>query len=633
MTLKPIVILILFLTGTIQLSGNSLYLTTDSIKFPGDNSTHDTIKAELLLQMGAACLDCDSTAKYLETALNLAKKHRLQALQARALLLMGNRYENLGEIYDALEIYKHLVESGKILKDKVLMVQGYNNTGRVYKSLGDLIKAMENFQLALALSEKAGYKKGIANAYHNIGTIYRSQNEMEKALNYNQLSLKIRKETRDYKGIAESYQNIANCYDQKKDFVKMLEYHQLSLKIREDIKDSSGIAYSLNNIGVLYRGANDLDKALEFSLKSYQIFKELGNTYNMSYLLYNIGTVYHRSNNTDKAAAYAQQSLEIAEKHNFTERRKYAAQLLSEIYASKNNFSKAFEMQLLSNAMEKKLNQAEVSKTLARYEFEKKEAIIKAEQLKKDIESNFEIERQKTLRNWSISGSLLFISSAGIIIFFYKRRRDAEIQLEIADSRMKAINAQLNQHFIFSSLSSIRSYMQANFDKADEYLVRFAKFVRSILNHSDTDTISLQQELDETENYMVLEQFRFSNKFEYEILIDPELDPEEYMVPPLVFQPIVENSIKHGFDGISYKGKITIQIKLNDNTLICEISDNGTGFKRPVNEHDSKRKSFGTRLTIERIHIFNKINNQKAEYKVVELAQGTKTVLNLPAIC
>ncbi len=246
------------------------------------------------------------------------------------------------------------------------------------------------------------------------------------------------------------------------------------------------------------------------------------------------------------------------------------------------------------------------------------------------------------IRNSSIiiGGILILAAIAGIII--YKRRKDsiekkkeAEFNVQVADTEMKALRAQMNPHFIYNSLNSINDYIDKHdIDKATDYTTKFAKLMRMILENSEHKEIPLADDLKTLELYMQLENMRMSNKFSYEIKVDDNIDPENTLIPPLILQPFVENSIWHGIAGKSDNGKIWIHIKKEGGMINCVVEDNGVGIQEPAYAGKGtggvSKKSLGMKITNERIDILNKLKRSNAAVTLSNLSEGTKIEVKLP---
>ncbi len=182
----------------------------------------------------------------------------------------------------------------------------------------------------------------------------------------------------------------------------------------------------------------------------------------------------------------------------------------------------------------------------------------------------------------------------------------------------QTLNANMNRHFVFNSLNSIQYYLN-NEDKynANLYLSRFAKLIRKNLDSSQTTFTSLTEEVERMKLYMGLEQMRFKDRFDYNFIIDKNIDLLRTKVPSMLFQPYLENSIWHGILPMKHKGCINIKIiKLDDDNLRIEIVDNGIGIRTSLGEKVKKKTdhiSKGMDITKARIELFKQIGKNNAK--------------------
>lgn len=196
------------------------------------------------------------------------------------------------------------------------------------------------------------------------------------------------------------------------------------------------------------------------------------------------------------------------------------------------------------------------------------------------------------------------------IFFFYRTRQQLYLQSVKYDLEIKALRAQMNPHFIFNCLNTIDAYIaRKQFIEASDCLQKFSQLIRHILENSEFQTISIDQEIKTLRLYIELEQERFANTFQYELTIDPSLLEDSYQIPPLLLQPFVENAILHGLRHLKNNdGRLRIHLQttlLNQKeSLFCQIEDNGIGREASakLNEHHRERhKSMGMNVTFERI--------------------------------
>lgn len=190
-------------------------------------------------------------------------------------------------------------------------------------------------------------------------------------------------------------------------------------------------------------------------------------------------------------------------------------------------------------------------------------------------------------------------------------REKRDLRNQIYELEQKALGAMMNPHFIFNSLNSIQHYLNL-YDKeaANEYLAKFARLVRMNMEVAQQSLTPLDEELYRLQLYLSLEQMRFGDQFEYDIQIDPELDPEEIELPSMIIQPFVENAIWHGILPAKRSGKILIHVSNSSEQMvrIC-IDDNGVGIKQDSMSADNRTKSShisrGMEITKERLRLFS----------------------------
>jgi len=247
---------------------------------------------------------------------------------------------------------------------------------------------------------------------------------------------------------------------------------------------------------------------------------------------------------------------------------------------------------------------------------------------------------------------LLCLLLAASLVYLYFRlrisgiKKEAKhreaIQQQIAQLEMKALRAQMNPHFIFNALNSIQTFMmKSETEQALSYLSRFAKLIRNVLDNSQLNHITVAQEVSVLENYMELEKLRFTDEFEYEIIVDPSLDASMVEVPTMVIQPFVENAIWHGLLHEKSKGKLIITFQKVDDRMLCTIEDNGIGREKSSAMKKANKpghQSRGLQITRDRLSLYNSRFNVDASFDIEDLtgedgkAQGTRVNLWFPLV-
>ncbi|MEM1325144.1 MAG: histidine kinase [Bacteroidota bacterium] len=223
-----------------------------------------------------------------------------------------------------------------------------------------------------------------------------------------------------------------------------------------------------------------------------------------------------------------------------------------------------------------------------------------------------------------------------------KNEVEAQFSRKIAEIEMTALRAQMNPHFLFNVLNSIKLYMVQNDARtASRYLTKFSRLIRLILNNSKVSMVTLEEELNALKLYIEMENFRFNDKFDYELNVEEGVSTGSVKIPPMVLQPYVENAIWHGLmHKEQERGLLSMTVRQDDQNsgLLFIIEDNGIGRERAMQIRTrtaNKHKSVGMQITQDRIAIANKLFNTNATVEVIDLkedgqATGTRVVLHLP---
>ncbi|GAB3642812.1 histidine kinase [Spirosoma arcticum] len=278
-----------------------------------------------------------------------------------------------------------------------------------------------------------------------------------------------------------------------------------------------------------------------------------------------------------------------------------------------------------------------------RFQLNKEEKIQTQQQLIHQLEENqrlqqthtVELERQLNQRTREIQEQSRLLEAQHI------RQLETEFEQKLADTEMTALRAQMNPHFIFNCLNSIKLYTLDNdADRASDYLTKFSRLIRLVLENSRSELVPLQNELEALQLYIELEAMRFKQKVQFSIDVSPDIDQRYLCIPPLLLQPYVENAIWHGLMHKPEGGTVTVEVSQpKDNLLHIEITDDGVGRER-AKELKSKsagtHKSFGMQVTADRIRMINQLYNIQTQAEVMDLVDsfgepcGTRVVLEIP---
>jgi len=283
------------------------------------------------------------------------------------------------------------------------------------------------------------------------------------------------------------------------------------------------------------------------------------------------------------------------------------------------------------------------------YVFEAKFVDRNSNVLKQKLSMNITIIPPFWKTWWFKTLGAILIGAIGLAFYIIRinaLKRENKLKIEfnkqLANMELTTLRSQMNPHFIFNSLNSIRHKVISNDPvAADKFLVKFSRLIRNVLQNSRVDIINLGKELDTLELYMEIESSRFDDKFDFSINVSEDVNVKELKIPPLLLQPYVENAIWHGLMQKEGGGKVSIDVSRKNNLIYFVIEDNGVGRKR-AKELKSKKavsnQSMGIGITGNRLEIIQKLYQIRCEAEIIDLinteneALGTRVVLIIPPI-
>ncbi len=506
----------------------------------------------------------------------------------------------------------------------------YNNLGIIqHYLLSDPLKGLEYYQQAYEVFEKEPkFQKYVIGVLTNIGLIYLEQQEYTKALK----SFKTLLHNPENKSKYTTEFYIGNVYGEQKKLDSSIYYYKKSLVGAEQNKHFMFMANIKTNLGLMQTNAGFLEDGLLNTQESLDLI-ESNNIGGLRVTAYtNAAEVYLQNNNIEKAEYYASNSIKLSESLNSLSTKNSALATLANVYAKKGDYKNALtnykEHIVLRDSLINADRKLEISRKEIQFEADKDKAI-----------AQIEIERQKSIKNASILGGTGLVLAAIIGFILYRRKQDAvskskeaEFNAKVSDTELKALRSQMNPHFIFNSLNSIGDYILKNdTQSASDYLSKFAKLMRLTLENSEKKEILLSEDISLLRTYMDIERKRFNDSFNYVIEVDDNLDEDNILVPPMILQPFIENSIIHGLAQKENTGVLTISFYAENDMLVCSVDDNGIGRKSSTaNKANSNNKSLGMAITKSRIEIINKLKNTNGDVEIIDKTEGTRINVSLP---
>ena len=378
------------------------------------------IKKEILFISFFAWLSCNIFGQNIDSLKQIVSNSKEDTSKVIALNKLTDIYLNEGDYPLALRIANQAQTLAEKLVFKRGLFKSLLNTGEIYLYRGEYTDAQKYCLLSLKLAEEINDKKKEAQVYNELGLFYSTQGKNEEAKKQYDICLRIRTDLNDKKGIASCYTNLGTIFADEGDYLKALFYYGKSLQIAEEIGDKNEMAFVYNNIGSVYIEEKESQKALDYFLKSLAIHQSLGNTDNIASCNINIADAYRLQNKYALAKQYLEKGILLSEQIGSKEYTVEGYKIYYKLDSLKGDYKSVFEKYKTFILYRDSLENADITKKTTEaqmnYDFEKKEAAVKAEQEKKDAIAETENRRQR-LFLWLITIVGLGVTIVAFLIF------------------------------------------------------------------------------------------------------------------------------------------------------------------------------------------------------------------------
>ncbi|WP_036382534.1 histidine kinase [Muricauda sp. MAR_2010_75] len=535
-------------------------------------------------------------------------------------LLLGKAYILNGDFEDAESTLSPLLDIKNMVPYQ--RVELYEALGDAHKGLSNPKKAQDFYREGLQVAEKNQISPKVIDLNSKIAETYASENRVVEAEGFYQNSLNLSRQVAPERLIQES-ERVADFYNQKNRYEDEIQLRKKSLNELQQLPQSK--------VSTESRGFSGAD------------------TITSQRINYKIASAYIAQDKLDEAIPYLEKSIVEADQEDDLVVQKDATRKLSEVYRYKGDFSKALEsyqdyvavVDSLYIRKEQEISQAarfnrEIANTQNRISSLEQERELSQSKYSLAVTEQQLFEETSKRQKWIIYSLIFGILLTALTAFLYYRTSK---QQKLANNllALKSLRTQMNPHFIFNALNSVNNYIAKNDERsANRFLSEFSVLMRSVLENSEEDFIPLSKELELLELYVKLEHSRFSDKFDYHIEVDKQVDVDAFQIPPMLLQPYIENAIWHGLRYKEEKGFLKIALQqLTPNLLEITIADNGIGRKRSAElktQNQKKQKSKGMGNIKKRIQILNDMYKNKVEVSISNLNEdqtGTKVTLKL----
>ncbi|MCA0363782.1 MAG: tetratricopeptide repeat protein [Bacteroidetes bacterium] len=562
-----------------------------------------------------------------------------------ALTQKGINARNKSDYKSSLSFLQRAIIEAQKIGNTDLYIYALNMLGVTYRRMDEVRLALDNHKLALSHAEKINPKsesilRSIAISQNSIGNIYLSLKQYDLALKQFEKSLGIEQKLGNKLGLAINYQNLGIIAEAQNNLPDALKNYKASLSYNNEINSALGKIICNNSIGQVLIKQNKAAEGLRYIQPTIIQSEELGDKYYMTLARINSGWAQTKLKNYSDAEKNLRMGLYYSIENDFKSSTSEAYEHLSNLYEAMGDYKNALlNMKLKQQYGEKVLNEENLRYTqelILKYDSEKKENQIRL------LEKENELVKYKLRDNQRIMvfAAILF-ALLGVLFLIWYRQYQLKNEKKVLMLEQQMLRSQMNPHFLFNSLNSIKLFIINNEkETAVYYLNKFSKLIRTILSNSQEKEITLKEELETMELYLNIENIRFTEKINYEVVIEDGIYPEEIKIPSLILQPFIENAIWHGLS--NKKGdknlKINIQ-KTDDSGVRFEIIDNGIGRELAQKIKDSKvskQTSIGLKLTKERLQNFAKNLSKTTEINFEDMYDahknpvGTKAIITIP---
>jgi len=536
--------------------------------------------------------------------------------------------------------FKKALEDAEASGDKVRIGKLNNNVGIIEDISGNSFEALEHYQKTLSVYEEIGKRDGVEKVLNNIAVVYKELELYNDALKYFKRSLLIKENNakKNYVSLAAAYNNIAIIYGNESINQKdsALLYLSKAKAVYEKINNKMGIGNICLNSGALYLRKSELGKADSCLESALYIFKDGRNIKGIASAYLNIARLQLQKRHYQTALSTLDSANIYEEMVKLKDVKMKIAQARSFAWEQLGNSDSALKYYKQYAAISKELFNLEKVQKIKKLEsaIELKNWEVDYTILKKEKEIS-QLKSQKLFTLLVLS--LVVFVLAIIVLAFVFQRRKTKTSIELDQAKTRLLRTQMSPHFLFNSLMSIQTFLiEGDVKGASKYLSLLARLMRLLLTYSRESFITLAQEIEISEYYLATEKLRFGDKIDYKIEVANDIDKNDILIPPLMIQPALENSIVHGLMPCNQNGKLLLKFSKKENMLKVAIEDTGVGFKSERSKSLYAKRSFSTDIIKERISLIKRRFKITITYSIEEIKSdgrdcpGTRVIFIFP---
>ncbi len=404
-----------------------------------------------------------------------------------------------------------------------------------------------------------------------------------------------------------------------------------TISFEDDSKiDDNSINETKEQISEALRGQNRLDDEIVLRQQAIQYNRSVSKFGEVAKDKIAIGNTLAAKGETSAALREVEEAASLADSINDPDKKADALLVLASLYEKNGNNNQALSAyKRYSSAVAEKQKQSD--KELQ----ERSDLILQQQDIEK-VTKEVSLGQQEVAvqeatvfrQQLTIYGLLLIIAIIAVTSYYiYKNAQASKVANQLL--ALKSLRGQMNPHFIFNALNSVNQFIAQQDERtANRFLSEFSQLMRLVLENSQQDFITLTREREILSLYLKLEHYRFRDKFDYEIEIDPSINSDALEVPPMLIQPYIENAVWHGLRYRETKGNLLLRMHQENRSLVVDVIDDGIGRKRSEElktMNQRKHNSTGLRNVQERLVIINKVYKKELQVTVADGINGVGT--------
>lgn len=583
-----------------------------------------------------------------ELAKRISSDHGLDSIQvyqglSHSIINIGYVDELELDFPSALKNYERGIDLGERYGLHEHVAACYMNIGKICKYQGDLPKALKSYDMASGIARRHGLKQLEAYSMTATGTLWEDNGYLTKAWDHYTKALGIHRQLGDVVASASCLNNLGSVEQELGNWSTALLYYDSAAVLALEVGALRSYCTYVNNMGsalsFLGRDAEAIlkyEEALRIALD-----KQISQLPAMA--MNNIAGSYLKLERVPLALSYAERAYRLALDDGILLQQQRSAELLSKIYARVGRVHEAYNMRVLNMLLSDSLQGGKVDRLIARSVMAEEirmehygDSISRANaSMMSEQEKSVATAQTARLRATSMAiGSIgtLLITAGGAAFALDRRRRKHRYARRAAHLQTQVWRSQVNPQFIHTALQNINDYVQANErDLASSFLTRFARLMRAVLENARKDEVKLASDLTVMRDYLELEKVRMKDGFQYAIEVDPAIDTEEVMVPPMLLQPFAEEAIWKRLANSESPGHLVVRVRQQGTALVLSLEDDAV--MTSVTAHAGVPDEYeGTTITRSRLELLAKQEGRPASVQVVPIAKGQRVELIMPIL-